>query len=52
MIERYLAGMKKVRPLGKNKHATLNAIGESYFGELVLTGRVLQEIIPVLVFMA
>ena len=34
MIERYLAEMKKVRPLGKTKLATLNAIGESYFGKL------------------
>lgn len=34
MIERYLAEMKKVRPLGKTKLATLNAIGESYLGKL------------------
>lgn len=34
MIDRYLAEMEKVRPLGKTKLATLRAIGESYFGKL------------------
>ena len=34
MIDRYLAEMEKVRPLGKTKLATLKAISESYLGKL------------------
>ncbi|MNV08396.1 Phage integrase family protein [compost metagenome] len=35
MITRYLDEMEKVRPLGKTKKATLNAIAETDFGKLV-----------------
>ncbi|KJZ42041.1 site-specific integrase [Pseudomonas fluorescens] len=35
MIKRYLVEMEKVRPLGKTKNATLNAIAESEFGQTV-----------------
>jgi hypothetical protein len=35
MIQRYLAEMEKVRPLGKTKDATLNAIAASDFGQTV-----------------
>lgn len=35
MITRYLDEMEKARPLGKTKRATLNAIAETDFGQLV-----------------
>jgi hypothetical protein len=35
MIKQYLAEMEKVRPLGKTKEATLNAIAASDFGQTV-----------------
>ncbi|MNF97257.1 hypothetical protein D3C84_800770 [compost metagenome] len=35
MIKQYLDEMEKVRPLGKTKEATLNAIAASEFGQTV-----------------
>jgi len=35
MIEQYLAEMEKARPLGKTKRATLNAIAETEFGQVI-----------------
>lgn len=35
MIDRYLVEMEKVQPLGKTKSATLNAIAETGFGQVV-----------------
>lgn len=37
MTARYLVEVEKARPLGKTKRATLNAIGETYLGELTDT---------------
>lgn len=46
MIDRYLDEYEKVRPLGKTKRATLNAISESWLGEVAdpaLTSQKLVE---------
>ena len=37
MTQRYLFEVEKAKPLGKTKRATLNAIGETYFGKLTDT---------------
>lgn len=38
MINQYLDVMEKVRPLGKTKQATLSAIAEAEFGQVVDSG--------------
>ena len=45
MIERYLDQYEKLRPLGKTKRATLNAIKETWLGDVVDTDLTSQKLV-------
>lgn len=45
MIERYLGQYEKLRPLGKTKRATLNAIKETWLGDVVDTDLNSQKLV-------
>ncbi|AIL60895.1 tyrosine-type recombinase/integrase [Pseudomonas alkylphenolica] len=45
MIERYLDQYEKLRPLGKTKRATLNAIKETWLGDIVDTDLTSQKLV-------
>lgn len=45
MIERYLDQYEKLRPLGKTKRATLNAIKETWLGDVIDTDLTSQKLV-------